>query len=195
MGDKNILNEIDKTMMFILKRITDGSIIVDEVNEEKKILINIKNGEYEIIECNIDTNSNYNGILIIGDEKNTLEELTREVANEISTLDNGGLLIIKHIINNKEHMDSVKEKILDFINAKGIEDIKAYFTCSKNNEKLSLVAIGRKHLDLLADRPDYEEYSSNIVADKKCGGCCSKKEGSSSGGCNGGCSSKGCCKN
>ncbi|PRR82315.1 hypothetical protein [Clostridium vincentii] len=191
MGDKNLLNEIDKTMMCILKRITDGSIIVDEINQEKKLLINIKNGEYEIIKCNIDTNSNCNGIFIIGDERNTLEELKREVENENSTLDNGGLLIIRHIISNKEHMDSVKEKILDFINAKGIEDIKVYFTCSKNNEKLGLVTIGRKHLDLLADRPEYEEYSSNIVADKKCGGCCSIKEGSS----NSGCGSKGCCKN
>ena len=50
MIDKRLLNEIDKTIKFILKRITEGNVIVDKINEEKKLFINIKNGEYEIIE-------------------------------------------------------------------------------------------------------------------------------------------------
>lgn len=193
MIDKRLLNEIDKTIKFILKRITDGNIIVDKLNEEKNLFINIKNGKYEIIECNIDTNSNYNGVLIIGEEVNTLNEIKREVEKENSILDNGGLLIIKYIISNKEHMDSVKEEILNFLNNKGIQDIKLYFVYSKTDEAnkiLSVVATGRKHLDLLTDKPDYEEYSRNIVEDKKCGGCCSEKQGCNSGSCEG----KGCCK-
>ena len=193
MLDKRLLTEIDKSIKFILKRITEGNIIVDKINEEKKMFINIKNGEYEIIECDIDTNSNYNGVLIIGEEDNTLKEIKREVEKENCILDNGGLLIIKYIISNKEHMDSVKEEILKFLNNREIEDIKLYFVCSKTdeaNKNLSVVAMGRKHLDLLTDKPDYEEYSRNIVEDKKCGGCCSEKQGCNSGGCKG----KGCCK-
>lgn len=194
MIDKRLLNEIDTTTKFILKRITEGKVIVDKINEEKKLFISIKNGEYEIIEGKLDANRSYNGVLIIGEEENTLEEIKREVEKENSILDNGGLLIIKHIIFNKEHMDSVKEEILEFLNNKGIQDIKVFFVYSKIDEantKLSVVAMGRKYLDLLKDRPDYEEYSTNIVEDKKCGGCCSKKQGCSSGGCNG----KECCKN
>ena len=193
MFDKMLLTEIDKTMKFILKRITDGNIFVDKLNEEEKMSINIKNREYKIIECNIDTNSSYNGLLILGEEKNTLEEIKREIEKENSILDNSGLLIVKHIISNIEHMDSVKEEIVEVLNNKGIEDIKVYFVYSKMdeaNKKVSVVAMGRKHLDLLTDRPDYEEYSSNIVADKKCGGYGSKKQSCSSGGCSG----KDCCK-
>lgn len=192
MIDKRLLNEIDRTMKFILKRITDGKVIVDKVNEERKLFISIENGEYKIIEGNIDTKDSYKGVLIIGEEESTLEEIETEAEKESSILDNGGLLIIKHIISNKEHMDSVKEEILKFLNNKGIEDIKVFFVCSKTNEEneiLSLVAMGKKHLDLLEDRPDYEEYSTNIVEDKKCGGCCSKKKG-----CSGGCNGKKCCK-
>jgi len=193
MLDKRLLTEIDKTIKFILKRVTDGNIIVDKINDDKKLFINIKNGEYKIIECNIETNSNYNGVLIIGGEEGTLQEIKKEVEKKNSILHNGGLLIIKHIISNNEHMDSVKEEILKIFNNKGIEDIKVYFVYSKMdeaNKNLSVVAMGRKHLDLLTDKPDYEEYSSNIVEDKKCGGCCSEKQGCNSGGCNG----KGCCK-
>jgi hypothetical protein len=115
MIDKRLLNEIDTTIKFMLKRITEGNVIVDKINEEKRFFISIKNEEYEIIEGKLDTNSSYNGVLIIGEEENTLEEIQREVEKENSILDNGGLLIIKHIISNKEHMDSVKEEILKFL--------------------------------------------------------------------------------
>jgi len=192
MIDKRLLNEIDKNIKFILKKINDGKMIVSKINEEKKMFINIKNGEYEIREFNIDKDSGYSDVLIVGEEENTLEEIKKEVEKEKAILDNGGLLIIKHIISNKEHMDSVKENILEFLNKKGIDDIKVYFVypnADLANKSLSVVVMGRKHLDLLKDRPDYEEYSSNIVEDKKCGGCSHKKEECSHGGCNG----KKCC--
>lgn len=193
MIDKRLLNEIDKTMKFVLKRITKGRMIVDKINDEKKLFINIKNGDYEIKEFNIDTDSSYTNVLILGEEENTLEEIKRAVEKENDNLDNGGLLIIKHIIFDEEHMDSVKEDILKLLKNNGIEEMKVYFAYSKTevtNKTLSIVVIGRKHLDLLKDSLEYEEYSSNIVVDKKCGGCGSKKEGCSSSGCNG----KTCCK-
>jgi len=193
MIDKRLLNEIDKSIKFILKKITEGKMIVSKINEKEKMFINIKDGEYEIREFNVDKDSGYSDVLIVGEDENTLEEIKTEVEKEKSILDNGGLLIIKQIISNKEHMDSVKEEILEVFNEKGIEDIKVYFVYSKTdlaNKTLSVVLMGRKHLDLLKDRPDYEEYSSNVVEDKKCGGCSHKKEECSQGGCNG----KSCCK-
>lgn len=201
MLDEGLLYEIDKTMKFVHKKITEGRMIVDKINSEKRLIINIKDGDYNIEEVNINTDISYTNVLILGEEDTTLEDIKRSIEKEDENLDNGGLLVIKHLIFNEEHMDSVKEEILELLVNKGIEETKVYFVYSKTelaNKNLSVVIVGRKKLDLLKDSIEYEEYSSNMVIEKKCGGCgskkegcCSKKDGCSSGGCKG----KSCCKN
>ena len=76
-------------------------------------------------------------------------------------------------------MDSVKEDILKLLKNKGIEAMKVYFVYSKtgvSNKTLSVVVVGRKKLDLLKDSIEYEEYSSNMAIEKKCGGCQVKRK-------------------
>jgi len=194
MIDNRLLNEIDKIMNLVIKRITNGRIIVDKINDGKKLFINIENGDYEIKEFNIDIASNYTDVLIIGEVENTIEDIRNAVEKKKYIIDNGGLLIIKHIIFDEEHMDSVKEEILKLLKNNEVEEVKVCFVYSKtelSNKTLSIMVMGRKQLDLLKDSLEYEEYSSNKVSDKKCGGCSSKKQGCSSGGCDG----KSCCKN
>lgn len=117
------------------------------------------------------------------------DKFVGELGNESSLIEDNSKIIIPIW---KEDISSVLKVI-------GFKDIEIYGSFNKEKfDEISsdyMLIRGRKHIDLLKDSPDYEEYCENVVKAKSCGGCCrSKNEGNTNNsgcvgctGCSGGC--------
>lgn len=104
------------------------------------------------------------------------------------------LNVDKFLLNNKEENNILepmwKEDIISVLKAIGFSEVECFGSYDLDNfseeDSDSIIIRGRKHIDLLGDKPEYEKYGDNYF---KSNCCCTKKQGKDNGG---GCS--GCCK-
>ncbi|MBD7913007.1 MULTISPECIES: hypothetical protein [Clostridium] len=186
----DIQKEIDKSMQFVMKKISEGRLLVDTLEREDNLFIYIKNGRYDFYEE--DEKKSFNGILLLRENIEDLNKFKLELRKKSWNLNNNGFIILRYVNNDIDDIDLKGEEFQKFFKEEGFVDIESYILLTKDeneeSSKKGLVVIGRWHEDLLKETPEYEAYSKNLVKSSKCGGCSKKSGGCSA--CSGGCCKK-----
>jgi hypothetical protein len=192
MDNLNIMEEIDKSMNFVMKKIHEGKLLIDILDKKSGLFIEIKNGRYNIYEEQEESRKGFQGILLLSENINDPEKFKLELRKKLWKLDSNGFIILRCANNDSKDVDLKEKEFEKFLKDEGFIDIESYIVLpnESNGEdsKQGLVITAKWHEDLLKESPEYEEYSINLVKSSKCGGCSKKSGGCES--CSGGCCKK-----